>query len=88
MSNVLKSLKHILEIIWLFAGIACLGIAIYENTKGSFKTAIPFYLFCAFSLFFIFHDEKKGLLKRTNGLSFEQLYCYWGSIKIIIFEKK
>lgn len=65
MSNVLKSLKHILEIIWLFAGIACLGIAIYENTKGSFKTAIPFYLFCAFSLFFYFSRRKERLTQKN-----------------------
>jgi hypothetical protein len=55
--------------------------------KAALKQQSPFIYFVPFRFFFIFHDEKKGLLKRTNGLSFEQLYCYWGSIKIIIFEK-
>jgi len=64
MSNVLKTLKHALEIIWLFAAIACLGIAIYETMQTGIKSALPFYLFCAFSLFFYFSRRKDRVVRK------------------------
>jgi uncharacterized membrane protein (DUF373 family) len=52
MSKVSKTLKYILEIIWLCAGIMALGIAAYETFKSGYHQAMPFYLFGIVAAFF------------------------------------
>lgn len=61
MSNVSRSLKHILEIIWLVVGIIALAIAAYESVSGTLNQALPYYAFGAIALFFYFsrRNERK-----------------------------
>jgi len=63
MSKILRTLKHTLELIWLLVSIASLGIGIFENIKEEFRSALPFYIFCAVALFFYTSRRKERIQK-------------------------
>lgn len=61
MNKVSNTLKHLLEIIWLIAGIAAIGIAAFETYKSGFRQAVPFYLFAIISAFFYISRRNERL---------------------------